>query len=91
MMWPVLVLVLILFVALVALENMESDVVKYQGLIKKSRTYDLAAFMGVLSAAQTSLPMVQDQLGDAYGWIMLAASVLMAHLRKTTTGPVGVK
>ena len=64
---------------------------KYEGFIKKSRSYDLAALMAVLSAAQTNLPMVQEQLGDAYGWLMLGASVLMAYLRKTTTGPVGVK
>jgi len=63
----------------------------YNGIIKKSRTYDLAAFMGLLSAAQANLPMVQEQLGDAYGWIMLGCSMALAFLRKKTTGPVGVK
>lgn len=63
---------------------------KYEGLIKKSRTLDLAALVTIFGAVQVALP--QLQLDPAtYGWVNLGVGVTIALLRYITTGPVGDK
>lgn len=64
---------------------------KYKGLISKSRTYDFAAIVAVLGMVEQNLPLVREQLGNWYGWILMAISGAIIYYRKTTTGPVGVK
>jgi len=63
----------------------------YKGAIKKSRTYDYAALLGIMGAALQTLPMLQEQLSGYYGYIFMGASVITAYLRAKTTGPVGQK
>lgn len=64
---------------------------KYQGKIRKSRTYDYAALLAIMGAALQTLPMLQEQLSGYYGYIFMSASVITAYLRSKTTGPVGEK
>jgi len=62
----------------------------YQGFIKKSRTYDLAALIAILTAIQAFVP--QLRIPDAYIPIAgMIVSGLIAYLRHITTGPVGEK
>jgi len=62
----------------------------YQGFIKKSRTYDLAALIAVLTAVQVFVP--QLRIPEAYIPIVgMIVSGMIAYLRHLTTGPVGDK
>lgn len=66
----------------------------YQGVINKSRTLDkefLAGAVGLIGVFQDKLPMVQDSLGNYYGWIMLGLAAVGYWLRYKTTGKVGDK
>lgn len=63
---------------------------KYQGLIKKSRTLDAAMLLGVFGAVQATLPALGlDQ--QTAGIINMVLAVTIAVLRFKTTGPVGHK
>lgn len=62
----------------------------YKGVIKKSRTYDLAAIIAVLATAQAFIPQF-DISQNAITGIGLTIAVLIAILRHITKGPVGVK
>lgn len=64
---------------------------KYEGVIKKSRTYDYAALVGIFGAIQQTLPGVQEQLGEYYGWVFMAVAAGIAFYRHKTTTPVGAK
>lgn len=64
---------------------------KYHGAIKKSRTLDLMAVIGVLGVVEQNLHLVRDQLGDHYGWVFIGIAVVGTLLRFKTTGPVGQK
>lgn len=64
---------------------------KYQGMIKKSRTYDYATFVILLGVVEQNLPMVREQLGEYYGWVFIGVGLGIAWLRRKTTGPVGEK
>ena len=64
---------------------------KYNGVIKKSRTYDYAALLAVGGVVLQTLPMLQDQLAGNYGFVFMGVSVLVAYLRNKTTGSVGDK
>lgn len=62
----------------------------YNGFIKKSRTYDLAAVILVLGAVQTYVPDLG--LSQVHtGMMNMAIAGLVAFLRHITTGPVGEK
>lgn len=67
----------------------------YQGLIKKSRTLDLAAVSQMVDAAALGFLAYQPaDLGitiPVYAGIRIAVNVLQAYLRFKTTGPVGQK
>ena len=63
----------------------------YNGIIKKSRTLDVAALLAMLGVVQQALPSVQTQLGDYYGLVFMGVGAIVAYLRTTTTGPVGAK
>jgi len=63
---------------------------KYQGLIKKSRTLDTAMLLAIFGAAQVTLP----GLGlnpQVTGIANMVFAVIIAVLRHKTTGPVGQK
>ena len=62
----------------------------YQGFIKKSRTYDLAAIILLLGAVQAYVPDLG--LSQVHTGIMnMAIAAAVAYLRHITTGPVGDK
>ena len=63
----------------------------YKGLIAKSRTYDFAAIVAVFGVVEQNLPLVREQLGGWYGWILMGISGAIIYYRKTTTGAVGDK
>ena len=63
----------------------------YNGLIKKSRTYDYAALLAVFGAVLQTLPGLQSILQDNYGIVFMVVSVVVAVLRQKTTGAVGAK
>jgi len=63
----------------------------YNGIIKKSRTYDYAALLAVGAVILQSLPMLQDKLAGNYGYVFMGVSAIVAYLRHKTTGSVGVK
>lgn len=66
----------------------------YQGIIKKSRTFDVLALMTIMTATQ---PLLIDMLplwGLSHKWVSLTNVVFigwLAYLRMVTTGPVGEK
>ena len=66
---------------------------KYKGLIKKSRTLDLAAFSGMLDAVALSfLAFSPEQLGVTvllYAAARGAVTALQFYVRFKTNGPVG--
>lgn len=62
----------------------------YKGFIKKSRTYDLAAAIAVLTVVQTFIPQFELSQNMIAGIGMVMAG-LVTYLRKITTGPVGDK
>ncbi len=62
----------------------------YQGFIKKSRTYDLAAVIAVLMATQVFIP--QLKIPDTYiPFVGMAVSGAIAYMRHITSGAVGDK
>lgn len=68
---------------------------KYNGIIKKSRTYDLTAISQMIDAAAPILIMLSpEDLGVTvlgYAIIRMLINALQAFLRHKTTGPVGDK
>ncbi|MHB0978395.1 MAG: hypothetical protein ACYC1K_03300 [Minisyncoccota bacterium] len=68
---------------------------KYKGMIKGSRTLDLAALSVVIDAMSLGfLAYSPEQLGitiAVYMAIRIALTSLQAYLRFKTTGPVGEK
>lgn len=64
---------------------------KYNGLIKGSKTIDFGVVVGILGMVEMNLPMVRDQLGDYYGWIFMGISAITIILRKMTTEPLDAK
>jgi len=63
---------------------------KYQGIIRKSRTLDTAALLGIFGAVQVTLPGLGLDPAIS-GYVNMAMAVLIAYLRHKTTGPVGEK
>ena len=67
----------------------------YNGVIKKSRSLDLAAFSGMLDAAALSfLAYSPEQLGVAvpiYATARAIVTALQFYVRFKTNGPVGEK
>lgn len=68
---------------------------KYQGIIKKSRTYDSIALSQIVDAVALGfLTYSPEQLGltiPVYAAIRIGLNVTQAVLRNKTTGPVGDK
>lgn len=65
---------------------------QYKGIIKQSRTLDLAALTGMVGAAVTVLPQLQDLFSPKeYGLAFLLLSIVQAYLRAKTTGPINSK
>jgi len=65
---------------------------KYQGIIKKSRTLDLAAITAIVGTLVATLPQLQAMLSEKhYGIALIVLSASNAYLRSQTTGKVGAK
>lgn len=64
---------------------------KYEGLIKGSRTLDYGALLAVFGALQLALPEIQDALKGWYGVIFILMAALTGWLRYKTTTAVGEK
>lgn len=64
---------------------------KYEGIIKKSRTLDFATLLTILGAVQMYLPNIADMLGKYNGITTFIIGVLVAYLRFVTKGKVGDK
>jgi len=68
---------------------------EYKGVIKQSRTLDVAALSTVLDAVVPILVLYSpEQIGltiPAYMALRMALNGLSAYLRLKTTGPVGEK
>ena len=63
---------------------------KYNGIIRKSRTYDFAALIAILSAVQPFIPQL-ELAQNTTTMIGMSVAGAVACLRKTTTGSVGDK
>ena len=60
---------------------------KYNGIIKKSKTMDYAALLAIFGAVLQALPMIQEQLNGNYGFVFMFVSAIVAVLRiKTNQG-----
>jgi hypothetical protein len=64
---------------------------KYKGVIKKSKTMDYAALVGIGGVVLQTLPMIQDQLQGNYGYVFMAVSVGVAWLRTKTDSALDEK
>jgi len=64
---------------------------KYNGIIKKSRTFDTASLVVAFGVIEQNLPMVREQLGDYYGIVFIGVGIIFALLRQSTKGAVGEK
>ena len=63
---------------------------KYKGFINKSRTYDFAAFIAILTAVQQYVPQLELSK-NVITLIGMGIAGMVAWLRKKSTGPVGEK
>jgi hypothetical protein len=65
---------------------------KYDGLIKQSRTLDLAALTAIVGTLVVTLPQLQAIITpEVYGIAFVVLSVVQAWLRSKTTTPIGQK
>ena len=64
---------------------------KYEGIIKKSRTLDFAMLLAVMAPVESNFHLIQNQLGDNYGLVFFVISGVVAYLRFKTKGQVGDK
>ena len=64
---------------------------KYNGIIKKSKTMDYAALLAVFGALLQALPMLQDILAGHYGMVFVVVSMFVAFLRVKTDKALGDK
>jgi|SaaInlStandDraft_6_1057023.scaffolds.fasta_scaffold820680_1 hypothetical protein len=65
---------------------------KYNGIIKQSRTLDMAALTGMVGTAVALLPQLQNLMdAKTYGIALVILSVGQAYLRTKTTSPINSK
>lgn len=69
----------------------KGKIMKYNGIIKGSKTIDFGLLVGVFGMIELNLPIVKDQLGDYYGWVFMGISAAVIVLRKMTNKPLGEK
>lgn len=62
----------------------------YSGLIKGSKTMDFGTVVIAMGVVEQNLPLIRDQLGDYYGFIVMGVGVGIIILRKLTTKPLNV-
>ena len=63
----------------------------YTGIIKGSKTIDFGTFILAMGVVEQSLPLVREQLGDYYGFIVMGIGIGIIVLRKMTTKPLAEK
>ena len=57
----------------------------------KSKTINFSMALAVLGVVEINLHLIQDQLGDKYGAILIVISAVVAVLRAVTTKPLSEK
>ncbi len=57
----------------------------YNGIIKGSKTIDFGTIILGMGVVEQNLPLVREQLGNYYGWIVMGIGVGIIVLRKMTT------
>ena len=60
----------------------------YSGLIKGSKTLDFGTIVLGMGVIEQNLPLVREQLGNFYGWIVMGIGVGIIVLRKMTVKPL---
>jgi len=63
---------------------------KYNGIIKGSKTIDFGTVILAMGVVEQNLPLVREQLGNYYGFIVMGIGVGVIVLRKLTTKPLDV-
>ncbi len=61
---------------------------KYTGLIKGSKTVDFGTLILAMGIIEQNLPLVREQLGNYYGFIVMGIGIGVIVLRKMTTKPL---
>lgn len=63
----------------------------YKGLIKGSKTIDFGTVVLAMGVIEQNLPLIREQLGNYYGFIVMGIGVGIIVLRKLTTAPLDAK
>ncbi|MCK5236069.1 MAG: hypothetical protein KAR06_03705 [Deltaproteobacteria bacterium] len=63
----------------------------YSGIIKGSKTIDFGTVILGMGVIEQNLPLVREQLGDYYGFIVMGIGIGIIVLRKMTTKPLAEK
>ncbi len=61
---------------------------KYTGLIKGSKTVDFGTLILAMGIIEQNLPLVREQLGNYYGFIVMGIGIGVIVLRKMTMKPL---
>jgi len=56
-----------------------------------SKTYWFNISLAIVGMLQTNIPLVQDQLGGNYGWILMGISAIGIMLRNVTSTKIKLK
>ena len=60
----------------------------YSGIIKGSKTIDFGTLILAMGVVEQNLPLIREQLGDYYGFIVMGIGIGVIVLRKMTTKPL---
>ena len=63
----------------------------YSGIIKGSKTIDFGTVILGMGVIEQNLPLVREQLGNYYGFIVMGIGIGIIVLRKITTKPLAEK
>jgi len=63
----------------------------YTGIIKGSKTIDFGTVILSMGVIEQNLPLIREQLGNYYGFIVMGIGVGIIVLRKMTTKPLAEK
>ena len=63
----------------------------YTGIIKGSKTIDFGTVILAMGVVEQNLPLIREQLGNYYGFIVMGIGVGIIVLRKMTTKPLAEK
>ena len=63
----------------------------YNGIIKGSKTIAFGTVILGMGVIEQNLPLVREQLGNYYGFIVMGIGIGIIVLRKMTTKPLAEK